>query len=1128
MTRNSVDLEDEMEVVARRVEFIDLLDEAGPLEPRDIVDALDHSRSTVTRGLRALRDADLIEKTANGYVVTLPAVMAADEYRRYETTSEAILTSKELLAPIPESQGPPVDLLIGSDTILAETDIPIRPLEAVSDRVRDADTVQAYLPTLVNTHLLRVWHRAVVLEAVDGTAVFDPDLLTVLKGQYPQILAEMAAMRGFSAFATTGPPYGVVLTTTSDTTTVSVIVYENDTAVRGVVTNESVAAVEWARNEFERLRCQAVEVTADLDALSAAVTDGMHDLPPAGRGQRPPDRSDRVADAAGYALPLALEAEGFVRLSSDYFDAHGEASPAVSWRTGFTLAEVRAGHPVDRLDDDGRNLTEKLLERLCAGDDHVLLGPPGSGKSTICMKIACEWYEQGLGPVLYRERGSGDHFKSVALLEAYLRQTEEHTLVVVEDAVREQAAAIFDVMQTIDDYQHVTFLLDARTHEWQNADALAIDARRDAYRLTAIDQVRVPDLNERECTRFVTHFTDLVGADLTLSGGELFSMVETGKTANEGDRVSTGDVLVAQHYLSQRYDPFGGADEQPQTVLDEAVRSTYQTLIDAETRFALELAVLINLLNAAGIPVAVEYLYSLTTPDEYAELDEAIALLEGHLLFEQDPPGVRASTIYRTRHETWASRFLEQFLDLVPTQRARNQFGHCVTRLLALADEAEQRQQIQQHFGGRTPHLHQIEADPGNWADEAAARVFRIGRTNASLAPLFSETTTDTIELPAACTAWTTVQQAYWRGEMNRLYGDLERAEREFHTLREWSESVDLSNEQDLKPAMSDVTSRHYVSNVWEPRDREAQRKHWRATSLSKLGRIAETRGELETAAGFHEDGFALFSELGDRQGEAYALNDLGIVARQRGELEAAVEYHEEGLALFREIGNRHGEAYALGTLGMAVCQRGELETADEYLEESLTLYRKIGNRRGEAWALDNRGTVARQRREWETAEEYLEESLSSFRELGDRRGEARALNNLGAAVCQRGELETAVEYLEESLTFYRKIGNRRGEADVLNNLGSVAQNREQLEEARSRFEEAAGILVTIGAEGAATPLTNVIDTCDQQGDIDAARDWCRRAIDFAEQTDRKELYVTFSNRHADLPDTDGVSSGNS
>lgn len=1128
MMGEGIEPNDEMGVVARRIEFIELLDEVGPLAPRDLVDALDCSRSTVTRALSELREADLVEKTSDGYAVTLSAVMAADVYRRYETATEAILTSKKLLAPIPNEQAPPVDLLVGSDVFLAETDIPVRLLEAVSSRVRDADRVVAYLPTLVNTHLLRVWHRAVVAEAVDGHAVFDPNLLTVLKGQYPQLLAEMAAVDDFSVSATTGPTYGVILTTTGDTAAVSVIVYDNNTAVLGVVTNDSSAAVDWARDELSRFKSDAIDVTSDLVELGTGLTSGERELRVAGTGRHARDRADGVADVAEHALPLALEAEGFVRLSSEYFDAHGLASAAVSWRTGFTLSEVRAGHPVDRLDEDGRNLTDQVLERLLAGDNHVLLGPPGSGKSTICMQVACEWYERGLGPVLYHERGSGDHLKSVALLEAYLRQAGGRPLVIVEDAVREETAAIFDVMRALDGYPPVTFLLDARAREWQNTDTLALDARRDAYRLTAIDQVSVPDLDERECARFVAHFADLVDDDLNLSGPELFSMIETGTMATEGGGISVGDVLVAQHHLSQRHDPFAEADGQLPTVLDGAVRRTYETLIDTESQFALDLATLVNLLNAAGIPIAGEYLYSLSAPDEYDGLDEAVSLQEGNLLFEQNSPGGRSSTVYRTRHETWALHFLELSIDLESTRRARDRFGRCVTRLLALADERDRRREIQQHLEGRTPYLHQLEADPGNWADEIVERIFRLGRTNASLAPLYGETTADTIELPAACSTWAQVQQAYWRGEMNRLHGDLDRAEREFRTLRERADAVDLSGKRELKPTLAAVGSRHPARDEWKPRDTEKQRNHWRATSLTKLGRIAETRGTLESAVKNHREALLLFRELDDHQGEAYALNHLGIVTRQLGELEVAKEYHDESLALFRETENPHGEAYALGTRGIVSRLRGELGAADEDLETSRKIYHEIGNRRGEAWARVNRGMVAHQLGELDVAEEYYEEGLSQFREIGARRGEARALKYLGELSCRREEVDRAVEYLEGSLAVSRDIGNRRGEAAVLGKLGWMARDRKELEQARSRFAAAAELLSSMGADEAGTAFTNVIDTCELQGDVDGARDWCRRAVGFAARMNLRDHRQQFSSRLEDIIDTDELSPSHS
>jgi predicted transcriptional regulator len=49
MTTDGVTLSEQLETVAHRVEFIDLLSSDGPLATRDIVEAVTHSRSTVPR-----------------------------------------------------------------------------------------------------------------------------------------------------------------------------------------------------------------------------------------------------------------------------------------------------------------------------------------------------------------------------------------------------------------------------------------------------------------------------------------------------------------------------------------------------------------------------------------------------------------------------------------------------------------------------------------------------------------------------------------------------------------------------------------------------------------------------------------------------------------------------------------------------------------------------------------------------------------------------------------------------------------------------------------------------------------------------------------------------------------------
>ncbi len=67
-------------------------------------------------------------------------------------------------------------------------------------------------------------------------------------------------------------------------------------------------------------------------------------------------------------------------------------------------------------------------------------------------------------------------------------------------------------------------------------------------------------------------------------------------------------------------------------------------------------------------------------------------------------------------------------------------------------------------------------------------------------------------------------------------------------------------------------------------------------------------------------------------------LHDLGFVAQQQGEYGQAHALYTQSLALFRELGDKRGIAYALHDLGFVAQQQGEYARACALLVESLTL----------------------------------------------------------------------------------------------------------------------------------------------------------------------------------------------
>lgn len=1159
MSDDGDSLSSQMETVARRVDFVELLRKKGPLRTGSIVDELSHSRSTVTRALRALREACLVEKTDEGYVTTTPAELAAEQYQRYETGSRAILASKPLLEPMLREETPPVDLLIGADrTTAAETDS-VRLFEEISARVSRANRVIGYLPTLVNTHLLRVWHREVVTENKTGTGLFDPEALTVLKGQYPELLSGLAGTDRFRAIEIDGPSYGIVLTEGDTGDSVSVVVYDNTASVRGVIHNDSEAAVDWARDTFADLRDRGTTVTSDLKGLSAdGGTQRVGDTVISDRdNSATPKTTSSESRISG--VPVELKQEGFDHLSAEYFQACHTAPPSISWRTGFTLSEVHAGQTVERYDAEGESLTDQLIEALRTGTDQALLGPPGSGKSTVCMSVACTWYERGLGPVLYRERGSGDSFESTALLEAFLRRADEHALVVVEDAVRAEANRIFTVIRAVDSDPNVTFLLDARTQEWRDPES-AIDPRWDAHRRANIEVRELPQLDERECQRFIDRFVALTETDIGLTGNDLFELLDVGTVGNRtaANRTTAGTPLAAQYYLTRRGQPFASADSQPPTALDGVVERTYRSLADHETAFTLDVAILANLLNAAGIPVAIEYLYAIATPEEFTDIETALEALNGEVIFAADSSLQTRASEYRTRHETWSVRFLKQFKEEVPPGKARARVSRGINRLLALADEPERRLGIERHLGGSTPYLHRIAADPSRWADELVGRLLDVGRSNSGLAPLFGESESEEIQFPSACSPQLAVREPYWRGQMYRKHGDLDRAEREFHTLRDRAAAIELPSETTLEPVSVSIVRSYDGHDADESLSLETWRRHWKAVAATELGTIARLRGNLDTATEYHKQSLAHCQEIGDRFAEAVTYKNLGNTAYKQGNLVAAREYYQQSLTRYQEAGDRHGEAkiqLAFGNverdqgkleaareyydrsldqyrevgspseealpllaIGAIARKQNNLEVATEHLSESLARYRESGSKHGEAMTLGELGLVAIQQRALDTAGERLTESLELYQLIDDRQGEAHTLSYLGRLSRERGELETASERFKQSLDYCREIGDNHGQATALLGLGKVASERGTLDDAREHLTEAVERCLRMDAAETEHALTELLDVCIQQDRPELAAEWCRKGIEFAERTDRPELREMLRHRASDLP----------
>jgi tetratricopeptide (TPR) repeat protein len=160
-----------------------------------------------------------------------------------------------------------------------------------------------------------------------------------------------------------------------------------------------------------------------------------------------------------------------------------------------------------------------------------------------------------------------------------------------------------------------------------------------------------------------------------------------------------------------------------------------------------------------------------------------------------------------------------------------------------------------------------------------------------------------------------------------------------------------------------------------------------RAKALGALGFILLFQHDYERAMDALEEAIALYGELGDRSGAAFALANLGwatLHGDYRGRVPAFVR---EAEALMQEDIDDHARAILGIVRASAAIGQGDLDSAVLQLEESLALCRKLGDRRSAAMALFVLGVTELRRGHLERGATLLEEGAQISGELGDRLG---------------------------------------------------------------------------------------------------------------------------------------------
>jgi DNA-binding CsgD family transcriptional regulator len=186
---------------------------------------------------------------------------------------------------------------------------------------------------------------------------------------------------------------------------------------------------------------------------------------------------------------------------------------------------------------------------------------------------------------------------------------------------------------------------------------------------------------------------------------------------------------------------------------------------------------------------------------------------------------------------------------------------------------------------------------------------------------------------------------------------------------------------------------------------REVGDKHSVAHLLSDLGIVAVEQGEYARARDLHKESLTLNRELGNTRIIAYSLFSLAQMSRlSEGDLAQARTWLDESFALFGELGDKEGMASCLNLRGMLALDEGDMARARLRVEQALALFQEMQLQHGATLSLYALAQVTEASGNHMDSQALYEQGIVLARESGNKHTVIFGLEGLAAAVAVQGK----------------------------------------------------------------------------------------------------------------------------
>jgi predicted ATPase/DNA-binding XRE family transcriptional regulator len=223
---------------------------------------------------------------------------------------------------------------------------------------------------------------------------------------------------------------------------------------------------------------------------------------------------------------------------------------------------------------------------------------------------------------------------------------------------------------------------------------------------------------------------------------------------------------------------------------------------------------------------------------------------------------------------------------------------------------------------------------------------------------------------------------------------------------------------------------------------RELGEMDWYATSLVRLGILADWRGEYVRAQGYCEQGASLFVKLGKPLLAADAFNNLAWALDGQGKHAQAAAAYQKSLAAFEQLGDTYGMGNVFMGMGELAFNRGDYAAAASFCDKAADLLRDLPVFRYISLTL--KGWIAYVQNDVVQAETLLEKCVGECRIYPTECLLARPLQHLGFVQHLLGKDDAATASLREAITVVRARMDRSDIALCLDRFAWIAVDRHQ------------------------------------------------------------------------------------